>query len=72
MVRPVTEGITVTIKGRLFELVWDDDITTYPCCDQCVLLDEVCKTARDVNLMALCVYLVEEPNTFFIEKPIKA
>lgn len=71
MVRPVTEGITVTILGRLFELVWDDDRTADHPCDCCVLRDEVCKTYKDVNLMALCIYIVQEPNTFFIEKPIR-
>lgn len=72
MVRSVTEGITVTIKGRLFELVWDDDFTTYPSCEKCVLRNEVCKTYRDFNLAALCVILVQEPNTYFIEKTAKA
>lgn len=72
MVRPVTEGITVTIQGRLFELVWDDYYLTFAPCDKCVLKDEVCKTSRDVNLMALCTGIVQEPNTYFIEKPVKA
>lgn len=72
MVRPVEEGITVTIKGRLFELVWDDEDPDYPTCFTCALRNEVCKTCHDVNLTALCYIIVEEPNTFFIEKPVKA
>lgn len=72
MVRPVSEGITVTILGRLFELVWDDDRAASHPCENCELRDEVCKASKDVNLMALCDYIVQEPNTFFIEKPIRA
>ena len=72
MVRPVAEGITVTIKGRLFELVWDDDDIDYPSCFVCALRNEVCKTNHDINLTALCIIIVQEPNTYFIEKPVKA
>ena len=72
MERPVSEGITITILGRLFELVWDDDKAANHPCENCALRDEVCKTYKDVNLMALCIYIVQEPNTYFIEKPIRA
>lgn len=72
MERPVSEGITITIKGRLYELVWDDEEPGYPSCFVCALKDEVCKRCRNVNLTALCVVLVQEPDTYFIEKPTKA
>ena len=71
MVRPCEEGITVTIKGRLFVLVWDDDFTAYSTCEICALRNEVCKTYRETNLIALCAFLVQEPGTYFVEKNVR-
>ena len=71
MVRPVTEGITVTIKGRLFELVWDDENRFYSPCQLCTFDGEVCKDSHSENLIPLCCTLVQEPGTYFIEKEDK-
>jgi hypothetical protein len=71
MVRPVTEGITVTIKGRLFELVWDDENRFYSPCQLCAFTSEVCKDSYAANLIPLCSILVQEPGTYFIEKEVK-
>lgn len=63
----VKEEISVRIKNRTFDLVWNPDELGSSACNQCALLGGVCKGTRDLSLLALCATIVEEPETFFVE-----
>lgn len=67
MVKQVQERISVSIKGKVFKLVYDADNNSSSACDRCALLGEVCKASRDMSLLCLCATIVEEPETFFVE-----
>ncbi len=67
MIKQVREKISVSIKGKLFKLVYDADDNEKSACDRCALLGEVCKGTRDMSLLCLCATIVEEPETFFVE-----
>lgn len=67
MIKQVREQISVNIKGRVFKLVYDADISKLSACQRCALLGEVCKGSRDMSLLCLCATIVEEPETFFVE-----
>lgn len=68
----VKEKISVRIKDRTFDLVWNPDGLGSSACQSCALLGEVCKGTRDLSLLALCATIVEEPETYFIEAERKA
>lgn len=72
MIQKVKEEISVRIKNRTFDLVWNPDGLGSSACQNCALLGEVCKGTRDLSLLALCATIVEEPETFFIEAERKA
>lgn len=67
MIKQVHEKISVSIRGRVFRLVYDADINDLSACQRCALLGEVCKGSRDMSLLCLCATIVEEPATFFVE-----
>lgn len=67
MIKQVHERISVTIKGKVFRLVYDADNQGFSACQRCALLGEVCKGSKDMSLLCLCATVVEEPNTFFVE-----
>lgn len=67
MIKQVHERISVSIKGKVFKLVYDADYNEFSACDRCALLGEVCKGSIDKSLLCLCSTIVEEPNTFFVE-----
>lgn len=69
MVKQVQEKISVSIRGRVFNLVYDADIDDVSACKRCALLGEVCKGTRDMSLLCLCATIVEEPQTYFVEVP---
>lgn len=72
MIQKVKEQISVRIKDRAFDLVWDPDGSTLSACSRCALMGEVCKGSRDMSLLALCATIVEEPETFFVPAERKA
>lgn len=67
MIKQVHERISVSIKGKVFKLVYDDDSKEFSACQRCALLGDVCKGSRDMSLLCLCANIVEEPETFFVE-----
>lgn len=67
MIKQVHERISVSIKGKVFKLVYDADSNGSSACNRCALLGEVCKASRDMSLLPLCTCIVEEPETFFVE-----
>ena len=69
MIVNVREKIFVSIKGKMFKLVWDVDDLESSACDRCALFGEVCKGSRSYSLLSLCSMIVEEPQTFFVEVP---
>lgn len=69
MIKQVQERISVSIKGKVFKLVYDADHTELSACQRCALMGDVCKGSRDMSLLCLCATIVEEPETFFIEAP---
>lgn len=70
MIKQVQERISVSIKGKMFKLVYDADYNEKSACDRCALLGEVCKGTRDMSLLCLCATIVEEPETFFVESSV--
>lgn len=70
MIKQVRERISVSIKGKMFKLVYDEDFNEKSACDRCALLGEVCKGTRDMSLLCLCATIVEEPETFFVESSV--
>lgn len=71
MVQKIKEQISVSIKGRVFDLVCETDHGGLHACDQCALLGEVCKGTIQSSLLALCSTIVEEPETWFVESTSK-
>ena len=67
MIKQVRERISVSIKGKVFKLVYDADNNERSACDRCALLGDVCKGSRDMSLLSLCATIVEEPETYFVE-----
>lgn len=67
MVIQVHERISVSIKGKVFNLVYDTEPNGFSACQRCALMGEVCKGSRDMSLLCLCASIVEEPETFFVE-----
>lgn len=67
MIKQVQERISVSIKGRLFKLVYDAEDNEKSACDRCALLGEVCKGLGNMSILSLCATIVEEPETFFVE-----
>lgn len=70
MIKQVYEQISVSIRGKVFKLVYDADLDELSACDQCALLGDVCKGTKDMSLLCLCCTIVEEPSTYFVEAPI--
>lgn len=69
MFKQVQEQISVSIRGKVFRLVYDADSDELSACGRCALLGLVCKGTRDMSLLCLCCTIVEEPSTFFMEVP---
>lgn len=67
MIKQVQERISVSIKGKVFKLVYDADHSELSACQRCALMGDVCKGSRDMSLLCLCATIVEEPETFFVE-----
>ena len=67
MINQVHERISVSIKGKVFKLVYDADHSEWSACQRCALMGDVCKGSRDMSLLCLCASIVEEPETFFVE-----
>lgn len=67
MIKQVHERISVSIRGRVFKLVYDAEPNAFSACQRCALLDVICKGSRDMSLLGLCASIVEEPETFFVE-----
>lgn len=67
MIKQVHERISVSIKGKMFNLVYDTESNGFSACQRCALMGEVCKGSRDMSLLCLCASIVEEPETFFVE-----
>lgn len=70
MIKQVHERISVSIKSKVFKLVYDADESNLSACDRCALMGEVCKGSRDMSLLCLCATIVEEPETFFVEASV--
>lgn len=69
MIKQVHERISVSIKGKVFNLVYDADDYELPACHRCDLYGEVCKASKGLNLLSLCDLIVEEPKAYFVEVP---
>lgn len=67
MIKEVSAKIRLTVKDRIFVLVWDDEKNSPAPCLRCALLEDVCRKEPRYSLLHLCNHLVSEPNTFFIE-----
>ena len=67
MIKQVQERISVSIKGKVFKLVYDAEHSVLSACQRCALMGDVCKGSRDMSLLCLCATIVEEPETFFVE-----
>ena len=67
MIKQVREQISVSIRGRVFKLVYDAEPSGFSACQRCALLGDVCKGSKDMSLLCLCASIVEEPETFFVE-----
>lgn len=67
MIKQVREQISVSIRGRVFKLVYDAEPSRFSACDRCALLGEVCRGSIDMSLLGLCATIVEETETFFVE-----
>lgn len=70
MIKQVHERISVSIKGKMFNLVFDTEPSGFSACQRCALMGDVCKGSRDMSLLCLCATIVEEPETFFVESSI--
>lgn len=68
MIMNVEEHVSLTINGRQFDLVWDGPDFEGHACHKCALLGNVCKASRNDSLLALCANIVQEPETYFIER----
>lgn len=67
MIKEVSAKIRLSIKGRTFVLVWDDEKFSPAPCLRCALMEANCIKNPSYSLLQICDFLVEEPNTFFIE-----
>lgn len=67
MIKEVSAKTRLTIKDRVFVLVWDDEKKSPAPCLRCALYEGVCREEPHFSLLQLCYYLTEEENTFFIE-----
>ena len=67
MIKEVSSKIRLTIKDRVFVLVWDDEKNSPAPCLRCALLEDVCRKEPKYSLLNVCNHMVEEQNTFFIE-----
>lgn len=67
MIKEVLAKIRLTIKDRVFVLVWDDEKTSPAPCLRCALMEDICSKEPRYSLLQVCDYYVEESNTFFIE-----
>lgn len=67
MIKEVSAKIRLTIKDRVFALVWDDEKTSPASCLRCALLKDICSKEPRYSLLLLCNDIVEEANTFFVE-----
>lgn len=68
MIKEVSSKTRLTIKDRVFVLVWDDEKYSPAPCLRCALMEPVCRKEPHYSLLQLCDFLTEEPNTFFIEE----
>lgn len=68
MIMNVEEHVSLDINGRHFDLVWEGPDFEGHACYKCALLGNVCKASRNDSLLALCCHLVQEPETYFIER----
>lgn len=69
MIKQVHEKISVCIDDKVFTLVWDEDDFELSACQRCALMGKFCRASMGMNLLCLCGWMVEEPDTFFIEVP---
>lgn len=69
MIKDVQEKISVSIRGRMFKLVYDAEPSNFSACQRCALMAELCKGTRDTSLLVLCATIVQEPDTYFVEVP---
>ena len=67
MIKVVSSKTKLSMKGRSFELMWEDGICDPSPCEHCALFREACTPDTDYSLQFLCDTLQAEPNTFFIE-----
>lgn len=67
MIKQVHERISVSIKGRVFNLVYDTEPRCFSACQRCALMGDVCKGSRDMSLLYFCASIVKETETFFVE-----
>ena len=68
MIKEVSAKIRLTIKDRVFVLVWDDEKCSPAPCLRCALWENICKQEPHYSLLMICDYIVEEQNTFFVEQ----
>lgn len=68
MVKQVESGTVLIIKGRTFELVWDDSDTDIIPCNQCALCNDLCGRSGSRTLVELCGVAQAEPRTYFRER----
>lgn len=67
MIKEVSAKIRLSIKGRNFVLVWDDEKASPAPCLRCALWRDICRKEPCYTLVEVCNHLTEEPNTFFVE-----
>lgn len=67
MIQIVPSKTQLSIMGRSFELVWDDDKGFYSTCERCALLGLICSKEPKYSLLALCATMQAVPNTYFVE-----
>lgn len=60
-------GVSLTIKGKHFQLVQNPKYEGLDCCDHCALLGDPCGMSGKQALTSLCCIDDEETNTFFME-----
>lgn len=60
-------GVSLTIKGKHFELVQNQKFEGLDCCDHCALLGNPCGLKDKQALTSLCCIDDNETNTYFKE-----
>lgn len=68
MEKKVESGTALIIKGRTFELVWENETEGFNPCHHCALYKEICVPRRGSTLVDLCDSMQAEPNTYFVER----